>query len=180
VTVAIVGISNHAGKLRPLFSITDDGTTIEKQTSNINAYLTAGRDIIVHKESSPIAALPKMIFGNKVVDGGHLRMTREQLEGLHLSKTDKLNLVRRIYGSADFIRGEIVYCLWIEDDKLKDAKNYPAVAAKIEAVRSLRRASPDKSFDFGRNRGIILGIFQGTRASISRNEACDEADHTAT
>jgi hypothetical protein len=111
VTVAIVGISHHAGKIRRLFSITDDGATIEKQTTNINAYLAAGRDIIVNKESAPIASLPKMIFGNKVVDGGHLRMGPEDAALLGLSEAARSKIVRRIYGSLDFIRGEIVYCL---------------------------------------------------------------------
>jgi hypothetical protein len=145
VTVAIVGISNHAGKWRRLFSIADDGMTIEKQTDNINAYLAAGRNIIVNKESSPVAALPKMIFGNKVVDGGHLRMRQEDVKQLGLSETTESNIVRRIYGSSDFIRGEIVYCLWIDDEKLTEAMSYPPVAERIEAVKVLRRASPDKS-----------------------------------
>src|SRR5581483_9958579 len=70
VTVSIVGISNHVGKDRRLFSISEDGTTLEKQADNINAYLVAGPSLIVNKESSPLAGLPKMIFGNKVVDGG--------------------------------------------------------------------------------------------------------------
>lgn len=72
-------------------------------------------------------------------------MTREQLESLGLSKTDEINLVRRIFGSADVISGQIVYCLWLEDENLEDALKYPAIAARIDAVRSLRLASPDKS-----------------------------------
>ena len=145
VTVAIIGISNHAGKLRRLFSIAEDGTTIETETDNINAYLAAGRDIIVKKESSPAAALPKMIFGNKVVDGGYLRMGREDVNRLGLSGTIEPEIVRRIYGSSDFIRGELVYCLWIEDKNLTEAKKYPAVAERIAVVKALRLASPDKS-----------------------------------
>ncbi|MFZ5617651.1 MAG: class I SAM-dependent DNA methyltransferase [Pseudomonadota bacterium] len=145
VTVAIIGISDHAGKLRRLFSIGENGTTIEKQTDNINAYLAAGRNIIVNKESLPIAAIPKMIFGNKVVDGGHLRMNHDDLDRLGISSETKQKIIRRIYGSADFIRGEIVYCLWIEDENLPEAVSYPAVSDRIDAVRALRLASPDKS-----------------------------------
>ncbi|MDW9620199.1 DNA methyltransferase [Sinorhizobium meliloti] len=145
VTVAIVGISNHAGRLRRLFSIDDNGTTIEKQTENINAYLTAGRNIIVNKESFPVSSLPKMIFGNKAVDGGHLRMNRDELDNLGLLQKSEQKIVRRIYGSSDFIRGEIVYCLWIEDSNLCEAMSYPTVAGRIEAVKALRLASPDKS-----------------------------------
>jgi hypothetical protein len=145
VTVAIIGISNHAGRLRRLFSIAENGTTIEKQTDNINAYLAAGRNIIVNKESVPVAALPKMNFGNKVVDGGHLRMGREDVQRLGLPEATESKIVRRIYGSSDFIRGEVVYCLWIEDKSLAEAMSYPAVAGRIEAVKALRLASPDKS-----------------------------------
>lgn len=145
VTVAIVGISNHAGKVRRLFSISEDGGTIEKQTPNINAYLAAGRSIIVEKESAPIATLPKMIFGNKVVDGGNLRMSQHDMTHLDLPEAAQASFVRRIYGSSDFIRGEIVYCLWISDDHLAEAMSYPAVAERIGAVKNLRLASPDKS-----------------------------------
>ena len=86
-----------------------------------------------------------MIFGNKVVDGGHLRMRREDVNRLGLSGTIEPEIVRRIYGSSDFIRGELVYCLWIEDENLTEAKKYPAVAERIAVVRALRLASPDKS-----------------------------------
>jgi hypothetical protein len=145
VTVAIIGISNHAGRLRRLFSISDNGTTIEKQTDNINAYLAAGPNIIVTKESSPVSALPKMIFGNKVVDGGNLRFDQSEIQNFNLPEDFRSKIIRRIYGSSDFIKGEAVYCLWIEDNDLSEAMGYPAIADRIAAVRSLRLASPDKS-----------------------------------
>lgn len=145
VTVAIIGISNHAGKLKRLFSIAENGITIEKQTENINAYLTAGRNIIVEKKSAPFTKLPKMIFGNKVVDGGNLRLRAEEVNRLGLSATTKEKIVRRIYGSSDFIRGEIIHCLWINDENLSEAMTYPAVAERVNAVRRLRLASPDES-----------------------------------
>jgi len=119
--------------------------TIENQTNNINAYLAAGRNIIVSKEGLPVAELPKMIFGNKVVDGGHLRMSRDDLEKMDLSKATEAKIRRRIHGSGDFIRGEIVYCLWIEDGDVAEAMSYPAVSERIERVKTLRLASPDES-----------------------------------
>jgi hypothetical protein len=42
VTVVIVGISNHANKIRQLFSIGDHYETNVKEAENINAYLVAG------------------------------------------------------------------------------------------------------------------------------------------
>ncbi|NEJ83645.1 lactate dehydrogenase, partial [Rhizobium leguminosarum] len=47
VTVVIVGISRSTGAIRRLFSTAENGTTIEKQTDQINAYLVSGIDVIV-------------------------------------------------------------------------------------------------------------------------------------
>jgi hypothetical protein len=144
VTVAIIGISNHAGKIRQLFSVAGDSGAMVKDVDYINAYLVSGRNIIVTKESSPISSLPKMIFGNKAVDGGHLRMSREEVSQLDLSPETESKIIRRIHGSSDFIRGEQVYCLWINDEDLQEAMNYHKVAERITSVKALRLASPDK------------------------------------
>ena len=53
-------------------------------------------------------------------------------------------LIRRIYGSEDFINGGSRFCIWIEDEQLATAEAIPALKARIDAVRSLRLASPDK------------------------------------
>ena len=145
VTVAIVAISNRASKPRRLFSVDERGNTVEKLTDNINAYLAAGPNIIINKENYPFPPLPKMNFGNKVVDGGHLRLSREEVDELGLPKATQVRIVRRIYGSSDFIRGEIVYCLWVDDRDLKEAVRYQGVVARIDAVKQLRLSSPDKS-----------------------------------
>lgn len=144
VTVAIVGISIQPKGVRRLFSEGGEGVTIEKEVDNINAYLVSGPKIIVQRESSPISPLPKMIFGNKVVDGKNLRMDREGVRKLGLTHADQQVFIKRIVGSSDFIKGELVYCLWISDDNLADARRYPSVAKRIDKVRALRLASKDK------------------------------------
>lgn len=145
VTVAIVGISKASRKLRRLFLTSENGATIEKQTENINAYLVPSQNIIVSKASVPLSGLPKMIFGNKVVDGGHLRMDKENVERLGLPYELQSKLIRRIHGSSDFIWGEIVYCLWIQDKDLAEAMRFTKVAERVGAVHKLRLASPDIS-----------------------------------
>ncbi|MEG5082973.1 lactate dehydrogenase [Microcoleus sp. AT8-B4] len=145
VTVVIVGISNNANKVRYLISIEENGETVAKEATNINAYLVAGSNIIVDKQSLPHSPLPKMIFGNKVVDGGHLRMSSQEVEKLGLPESSRLKFVRRIVGSSDFIKGELVYCLWIYSKELEEAMSYTTIATRVEAVRFLRLASSDKS-----------------------------------
>ncbi len=145
VTVAIVAISNHPGLARKLFSLSKTGETVEKQTNNINSYLTAAPNVIVKKVSKPLGDVSDMSFGNKPVDGGHLLLSRGEMEALGLSSDQRVHFIRRIYGSAEFIRGLERYCLWIEDDHLREAMAIDSIRQRVEGVRDMRRNSRDKS-----------------------------------
>ncbi|WP_396604914.1 class I SAM-dependent DNA methyltransferase [Bradyrhizobium sp. YCK136] len=145
VTVVIVGISNHAGRLRRLFSVADDGSAIAKEAEHINAYLVDGPDVIVEKASRPAQGLSRMDFGNKPVDGGNLLLTSGELSDLGLTADQHARFIRRIYGSAEFIRGSERYCLWIEDAHLAEAMQIPGVRQRVDGVRAMRLASRDKS-----------------------------------
>ena len=159
VTVAIVGISNLIGSKRQLFvqSSEDLGSTFDQQTSvsydgtvcrtvpNINAYLIAAPDVIVNKASKPLSGLPEMSFGNKPVDGGHLLLTKAEVYQLGLTDQQRERFIRKIYGSAEFIRGLERYCLWIDDHDLGEAIAIDSIRSRIQGVRSTREASRDKS-----------------------------------
>jgi hypothetical protein len=144
VTVVIVGISNHTGNSRRLFTVTDDGSVIAKDAEYINAYLVPGANVIVEKSLKPRNGLAEMSFGNKPVDGGHLLLSKNDVDSMGLSSEQLLRFVRRIYGSAEFIRGMSRYCLWIEDAELDEAVAIPSIRTRIEGVQSVRLASPDK------------------------------------
>ena len=144
VTVAIIGISASPRSPRRLFAIGAEGETVEKQCSEINAYLVAGKNILVNKRSKPFGELHDMSFGNKPVDGGNLLLSAEEAAELNLSPAQRKRFLRRIYGSAEFIRGLERYCLWIEDEHLAEALAIPQIAERIEAVRAMRLASRDK------------------------------------
>lgn len=145
VTVAIIGLANRPGMNRRLFSISEANETIEKSAENINAYLVSGANVIVSKSSKPMAQVSEMKFGNKPVDGGNLLLSKQELSDLQLTKNQRVKFIRRIYGSAEFIRGLQRYCLWIEDKNLYEAESIPFIKSRINAVRSTRLASPDKS-----------------------------------
>ena len=86
-----------------------------------------------------------MSFGNKPVDGGNLLLSRDEMTELHLSSQQQARFIRRIYGSAEFIRGLERYCLWIEDANLDEALGIEAIARRVDGVCKMRRASTDKS-----------------------------------
>lgn len=153
VTVAIIGISPpSSSKPRVLFTERQNGKTNEEkddsfirtEVSNINGYLTAGRNVIVEKSNAQMSGLPPMSFGNKPTDGGHLLLTRQEVAELGLTREQKKRFIRRFYGSAEFIQGLERYCLWITDKDLTEASTIPAIKRRIDGVRAMRLASPDK------------------------------------
>jgi hypothetical protein len=145
VTVAIVAISNQAEAVRKLFTLADDGGSVVKQADNINAYLVAAPNVVINKASKPTNGTADMSFGNKPVDGGHLLLSSDELRALGLNPDQREKFIRRIYGSAEFIRGLERYCLWIENDHLQEAMAIDPIRQRIEGVRAMRLNSRDKS-----------------------------------
>lgn len=144
VTVAIIGISAQSKHPRRLFSIAENGETVEKQCDEINAYLVTGRNVFVDRSTKSIADLHDMLRGNMPYDGGNLLLTKEELISLELTSVEQNKFIRRIYGSAEFIRGLERYCLWIEDRNLAEARAVPNIAERIAAVEKMRLSSKDK------------------------------------
>jgi hypothetical protein len=138
VTVSVIGISFKARSPRRLFSLDEYGRVIERQCENINAYLAASKSIVVDKASQPLSGQAEMTFGNTPIDGGHLLLSRDERDTLNLTPEQKARFIRRIYGSAELIRGLERYCLWIDDKNLTEAKTIPAIAQRIQNVRDLR------------------------------------------
>ncbi|RMX01000.1 class I SAM-dependent DNA methyltransferase [Allofranklinella schreckenbergeri] len=144
VTVAIVGMTEQPPPTRRLYSLNEAGETVMQEVSNINAYLVAGADVIVEKASQPLTEVAPMDFGNKPVDGGHLLLDYDEVEALGLTPQQRQRFIRRIYGSAEFIRGLGRYVLWIEDEHLAEAMQIPSIAQRVEGVRTMRLASRDR------------------------------------
>ncbi len=141
VTVAIVAISNLHGRTKRLFSVTDNGATIEKQTDFINAYLVSGMDVIVSPMSKPTDERGLMEWGNKPTDGGNLFLTSDERVSLLRESLDAVHFVKRFLGAQEFIRGEQRYCLWIEDNERANAESIPELKCRIDAVAKMRAES---------------------------------------
>lgn len=145
VTVIVVGLSRTAGKVRRLLSVGDDGVVLAKAADNINAYLVAAGDVVVEKSAKPLTEVSAMNFGNKPVDGGHLLLSSDEVHRLGLTPDQRARFIRRIYGSAEFIRGQERFCLWIEDRFLDEALAIEPIRQRVEGVRRMRGSSNDKS-----------------------------------
>jgi len=153
VTVVVVSLSNHIKMMRRLFSVAPDGSVVVQETDNINAYLVPGAHVIVEKRSSLTNSLANMSFGNKPVDGGHLILSRDEIETLGLTSEQSARFVRHFLGSEEFIKGKQRYCLWIEDEDLEEVLSIPAIAERIERVRQSRLKSRDRGANEMARRG---------------------------
>jgi len=141
VTVAIVGISTEAGGSRFLFSQGENGGVISKETGNINPYLIPGPTIIVNPVSKRRDDLGKMEWGNKPTDGGNFFMNSEERTALLENSPEAGEFVKRFLGAQEFIRGQMRYCLWIEDADRARAEDIPEVSQRIAAVAKMRSDS---------------------------------------
>ncbi|KKZ14323.1 MAG: lactate dehydrogenase, partial [Candidatus Synechococcus spongiarum 142] len=142
VTVVIVGIAKHVGPVRKLYGLGEDGKAVVKDVENINQYLVSGPNIIVHKASKSLAKIAEMDLGNMPVDGGNLLLTKSEEMKLNLTQQDQKRFIRRLFGSAEFIKGINRYCLWINDADASYAYSIPTIQVRIDAVRKMRLSSP--------------------------------------
>lgn len=141
VTVAIIGISNNPQKNKKLYSISSEGDGIEKMAGNINAYLVAGANIIISKSSKPICEISDMTFGSKPVDGGNLLLSPSELRDINLSSSEKLQYIRPIVDSDEFISGKKRYCIWVKDEDALAVRNHPKLGERIGKVAAMRSKS---------------------------------------
>ncbi len=138
VTVVIIGVSNYSKELKTLF-LSDRITNVR----NINAYLSASDNIFIHKRNKQISDLPKMISGNKPVDGGNLILSSSEKEKFVLNNSESKNYIRPFVGATELINGKIRYCIWIEDIELKNAVKISDINDRIKKTKEFRLKSKD-------------------------------------
>ena len=143
VIVIIVGITTEKNNKKFLYNVMENEQVMSKEVKNINSYLVPGQNLIIEKALTHNSLSP-MLRGNMPTDGGNLLLSLDELNELNLSNKELNKFTRRIYGSAEFIRGKPRYCLWIEDRNLDDANNINSIKERIEKVKEMRLASRDK------------------------------------
>ena len=137
VTCAIVGVCDKKEKVRKL--IYDETSSIE--VGLINPYLMSNSETIVYKRTKDPDGLPKLCFGCMPYDdrnNKYLRLEEYQRKQLLEEYPQAKEMIRKIYGSEEFINGKFVYCLWIDDDQLPLANSIPPIKRRIDLNRDFR------------------------------------------
>jgi hypothetical protein len=141
VTVVIVGISNHLSRVRRLFSVAGDGSTIVKVVDNINAYLVPAPNVIVNQLSRPLSDLEGMSFGNMPNDGGHLLLDVGQAANAIENHGVERRFIRPFVGSEEFINGFERRCIWVQEADSIAANDNAWLRSRFESVKTKRRTS---------------------------------------
>lgn len=134
VTCSIIGLQKTKNNFQKL--IYTDKNVIK--ASNINAYLTDSIDIIVQKRMTALSSLPKMVSGNMALDDGHLMLTEKEKNDLVNKYPDAEIYIRETTGANEFIKGLKRYCIWIEDEELKDALKIPFIKNRVDSCKVFR------------------------------------------
>lgn len=141
VTVVIVGLSRVRSRARTLIHTSPSEAVTRRDVSSISPYLTADSDVIVRGRSAPVPPLSEMSFGNMPVDNGGLLLSSADRRALGSSAH---GFLRRAYGSAEYIRGSVRYCLWIHDDALEAALGMDGIRTRLLEVAAFRAESKDR------------------------------------
>lgn len=141
VTVVIIGLSRDTNGDPLIFESTDNQGTIRRSVKNINPYLVGHENIIVTPSTNPISAVPLMINGSKPVDGGYFSLNHSQMHDLSTKHPSSVEFVRPFFGSDEFIKGKIRYCIWIDDEQKKNAELIPEISRRLQDVTAMREKS---------------------------------------
>jgi hypothetical protein len=137
-----VGIAEQSKKQKRLFSMGENGETIEKKADNINAYLAAGKNLELAKSSVPLTEVTPMDRGDSAVDGGGLLLESAEAKQLYdIDQNAYEKYVRKYIGSEELIKGKLRYCLWIEDKKYEDALQVDFISDRLNKVAKMRAES---------------------------------------
>lgn len=143
VTVSIIGVGLANKDPKNLFVTQHDGSIEGRTVKNINAYLVAADSIYVEPRSESLSGLHAMVFGNMPIDGGFLSLTDSDLAAARFSKEFRSKYIRKIYGAAEYIRGQNRYCFWLNDSAVEEERRQnDFLNDRLNKVRAFRACSP--------------------------------------
>ena len=145
------------------------------RASNINPYLVDAPSLVLENRSEPISPAPRMLWGNKPTDGGHLILSPEERQDLLARDPGAAKFVRRYMSGGDFIKGDERYCLWLVGVTPQELRAHPAVTARVQRVKDFRLLSKAASTrEYAKYPGLFRQIAQPTKDYLAIPEVSSE------
>ena len=133
VTCIIIGVAKRNNKVKYLY----DNKSV-RGVNSINAYLIEGSQVIISQTKQSISKLPEMALGSSGIDGGHLILTEQEREDFIRDDSKAEDFIKPFIGGADFLRGTKRYCIWIDDNKIDQAREIQNINTRIDKCREFR------------------------------------------
>lgn len=111
---------------------------------NINAYLISAPTVFIESRTKSICNMPKMIYGNKPVDGGNLIIEKQEYNDFISSEPNVVPFIKKLIGAKEFINGDERWCLWLKNVSPAEIRKMPLVLDRIKKVREMRENSTDE------------------------------------
>ena len=110
-----------------------------EEVDQINYYLMNGPNIIVKPRTTPLSrAVPKMISGNMLLDGGHLTLTEDEKNFFVKKYPKDEKFIRRLLGGEEFLHNTKRYCLWLVDATPDEIKNNKFIYERVKKCKEDR------------------------------------------
>ena len=136
VSCVIIGIRKICSKQK---FITENSE--KRKVSYINGYLKNTNFKFVNKRRTSISNLPKIVCGSMPNDGGHLFLNAEEKKKIIQTHPSSFKFIRKLIGAEEFIKNIEKFCLWIDDENLKEALSIPPIKVRLAKVKAIRRNS---------------------------------------
>jgi hypothetical protein len=141
VHVVIIGFADKNNKVKKVIYLPNG---IKKYVENINPYLIEGDNIFIEPVSKPLCNVPKIIAGNKPVDGDFLKIEKEDYDDFVRKEPEARKYIKKLIGAYEFINNVDRYVLWLVGVSPKEIKSMPLVYERVNKVREARLAMKDE------------------------------------
>lgn len=133
VTVIIIGIQNVNDNNKYLYI-----DNRKKEVKGISPYLIPGKSTIMYQRKVPLSDFPIMMLGSSGIDGGHLMISEQEREQFITENPESEKFIKSFLSGGDFLNGINRFCLWIDDDKVKEASKIKLIKDRIEKCEIYR------------------------------------------
>lgn len=135
VTCTIIGLTSIAdNKVKLIYQ-----GEKKRVVKSISPYLTEGNATIVKSLNEPLSNLPQMEYGNMPLEGGFLKLSKDEKEDILNAFPNAAKFIRPTIGGDELINSIPRFCLWIDDEDLSEAENIPPIKERIAGVRNFRQ-----------------------------------------
>ncbi len=146
VHVVIIGFAACDTDSKRLFEYEDiKGEPHEIIANNINQYLLDAPNILINNRTIPLdKSIPKMVWGNKPVDGGNLILSEEERLSIVSHEPGVAKFLRPLLSAGNYLNNVPRWCLWLVNANPKEIRSLPLVMSRVEKVKAMRKNSVDE------------------------------------